>query len=278
MDFLQAAFLGVVQGIAEFLPISSSGHLAIAHKLLNMQDASANLLFDILLHVATLFAIFLVYYKLVIRLVIEFFKLIADLCRGKFKWKTASPERRMVILLLFSLLPMFLILPFKDAIEQTNANLIVVGCFLLLTGFLLFISDRIVKGKRDAGNMTPRNALVIGFAQAFAVFPGLSRSGSTISAGLLSGLSREFAVQFSFIMAMPTILAAAVFEVKDAVEVGFDFDYTYLVGMAAAFFVALGAMRLVKWLVRTDKFGYFAYYCFAVGLFTIGATVFQMVR
>ncbi len=277
MSYLMSAFLGLVQGIAEFLPISSSGHLALMQNLLDVKAAAdGNLFFDVLLHFGTLIAIFIVYWNEIVEMVLEFFRGIAALFsrRGNGMQQT-PPARRMVLLIIISTLPLFVALLFNDYVETLSSNTTFIGCALIATGCLLFFSDRVQKGKKTERSATVLDAVLVGVAQAFAIVPGLSRSGSTISAGLLRGYDRKFAVRYSFILSIPAVLGATILETTDAVKAGIDMTMipVYLVGMVVAAVSGYFAIRLVNLLADKGKFGKFAYYCWAVGLIAVIASL-----
>lgn len=278
MSFWKAIVLGIIQGITEFLPVSSSGHLAIAQYLMGEGTGSSPLLMSILLHFGTLVAVVLCFRKDVWGIIREFFLCIGDLFRGKFHWKNADSYRRMLILLILATLLLFVVLPFKDMAEVLNTNMLAVGIALGVTGILLILSDKKApSSKRTADQAKVTDAVGIGAVQACAaIFPGLSRSGSTISASLFLGLEREYAVSFSFLLSVPAVLGATLLEVKDAVETGVTFDPAYLVGMTVACAVGIGAIKLVQWLVRSDRFGKFCWYCFAVSALAIGMGIAQL--
>ena len=220
MTYLQAIALGLVQGIAEFLPISSSGHLKLFEKLLGLPNLDTEyLLFDVLLHLGTLIAVFVVYHKSIGELLKEALAVVH--LRTYRPGETPNlPLRRMIALLIISLLPLFLILPVKSAVEALGSNFLVIGLMLILTGLALYFCDHVPRGKKTEKEMTLKDAIVMGFAQAIAVMPGLSRSGSTITAGCVMGLNRSYAVEFSFIMSIPTILAAVLLRVGEAFQEG----------------------------------------------------------
>ena len=276
MSFLMAALLGLFQGIAEFLPISSSGHLALLQNFFTMEQEQ-DLLFNVLLHFATLLTVLLVYRKDVWEMILEFFRGIAALFTpaGKRQTETPPPARRMVLLVIVATLPLLAVLPVKSAIEELGNNTIFVGCALLVTGCILFASDRLAEGRKGAHNATVVDALLVGVGQALAVTPGISRSGTTISAGIVRGFERTFAVRFSFIMSLPAVLGATILEVADAVQEGVDFTMLpkYLVGMVIAAVSGYFAIKLVNLLTDKGKFGKFSYYCWVVGVITIIATL-----
>ena len=277
MSLLSAIFLGLVQGITEFLPISSSGHLAIAQQLLNSSvGAEVPGFFDVLLHLGTLFAVFAAYWEDIKDMVVELFCGVRDLARHSTP-TPVPPARRMILLIIVATLPLFVIVPFEDQIDALSGNLYFVAAALIVTGFLLFLSDRVPKGRKTAKNATLKDAIAVGIGQAIATCPGISRSGTTITVGCLVGYERSFAVRFSFLMSIPAILGANILALKDALEAEIvlaDLP-VYLVGVAVAAVSGYACIRLLKMIAAKGKFGAFAYYCWAVGLVTLIATFLQ---
>lgn len=272
MEFLSAAFMGLLQGVTEFLPVSSSGHLSLFQNFFNGQ--APDTLFNVLLHFATLLAVFVYYWHDIVDMIAEFFRGAAALVSRKDGGKSAPPARRLMLMVILATLPLVVVLPFKNKVEALGASTLFIGCALLVTGLLLFASDRLKPGRKNERTMTVVDALLIGCAQALAVVPGLSRSGTTISAGTARGLDRTFAVRFSFLMSLPAVLGATLLEVIDAAQAGVDAALIpqYILGMAVAAVSGYFAIRLVNLLAKKGRFGAFAYYCWAVGLVTIIAT------
>lgn len=269
MDLITAIVLGLVQGIAEFLPISSSGHLAIFQNLLGFKGLSEeDMFFDILLHLATLCAVFVAYWPEIKALVLEFFTMVGvrKLPRGQ---KPDRLSRRMIFFIIIATLPLFVVLPIKDYVEGLKNNTMFIGCALLATGGLLFASDRLNRGNKDLKSASILDAVLVGCAQALATVPGLSRSGTTISAGLSRGFSREFAVKFSFLMSIPAIMGAFILELVDVLQSQVVFDPMYLVGMAVAAISGYLSICLLKFITRRGNFGGFCYYCWGAGLVTL---------
>lgn len=276
MTYLLSILMGIIQGVAEFLPISSSGHLALFQTFFGMENVEEKyMFFTVLLHFGTLISVCVVYWRDIVDMIREFFLGIAALAGRKDTGVTPPPARRMVMLIIIATLPLFVMVLLQDAVNRLFSNSIMVSCALLVTGFILFFSDRLAKGHKTARNATVADALIVGCGQALAVIPGLSRSGTTISVGMLRGFDRSFAVRFSFLLSLPAILGANVLEVKDAVEAGFPVEELpmYLVGVVVAAVVGYFAIRLVKSLADKGKFGKFAYYCWAVGLGSLIAGV-----
>lgn len=271
MTYLQAIILGLVQGIAEFLPISSSGHLKIFEKLLGLPNVETDyIFFDVLLHFGTLVAVLIVYHRVIGRLIREAFTMV-HIRQARPGEEPDGPMRRMIVLLLVSLLPLFVILPIKDHLEKLGSSYLVVGLMLMVTGLALYLCDHFPKGKKTEREMTIWDALIVGIAQACAVMPGLSRSGMTISAGSARGLDRSYAVQFSFLMSIPTILAAVLLQLIDAVKAGIDASLLpkYLVGVVIAAASGVASMRLLQFIARRSRFGGFAYYCWGAGILSM---------
>ena len=270
MTYFSAIFLGLIQGIAEFLPISSSGHLAFFQEVVGILDGEENLFFDVLLHLGTLVAVFVAYWAEIKALVLEFFTMVGmrKLPKGQ---KPDRLSRRMILFIILATLPLFLILPVKDYVEGLYTNAMFIGCAFLVTGLLLFLSDRLSHGNKDIKNATVVDVLLVGVGQALATVPGISRSGTTISAGLSRGFSREFAVKFSFLMSIPAVLGANILSLIDAIGEGIDWGLMpmYLAGVAAAAVSGYLAIRLLKYISQRDSFGGFSYYCWGIGLVTL---------
>ena len=275
MSLFSAILLGLVQGITEFLPISSSGHLAIAEELLSFTGAS-NVpgFFDVLLHLGTLVAVFVAYWGDIKEMVLELFCGVRDL-KNRSTPSPLPPARRLIVLIIVATLPLFVIVPFKDTIEGLAGSLYFVSVALIATGCMLFFSDRVKKGRKTEKTATMKDALIVGLGQAIATCPGISRSGTTITVGCFVGYERSFAVRFSFLMSIPAILGANILSLKDALEAGIIWGDVpvYLVGVAVAALSGSACLRLLKMIAAKGKFGAFAYYCWAVGALTLVMTV-----
>ena len=275
MTILHSVLLGLIQGVAEFLPISSSGHLAIAEHLLGMSGASEiPEFFDVLLHLGTLIAVFAAYWGDIRDMVVEFFGGVRDLARHSTP-TPVPPARRMILLIIVGTLPLFAVLPIKDLVEGLANNMYFVGGALIVTGFLLFASDRVRKGRKTERSATLLDVLLVGVAQAIATCPGISRSGTTITAGCFVGFERKFAVRYSFLMSIPAILGANILALKDALESSIaaaDIP-VYLIGVAVSAVVGYLCIRLLKMIAEKGKFGFFAYYCWAAGALTLILTI-----
>ena len=269
MTYLFSVLMGVLQGVAEFLPISSSGHLALFQHFFGVENyEETQMFFTVLLHLGTLISVCVYYWRDVIDMIREFFLGIRDLTVRRVGGAPPPPTRRLVKMIIVAPLPLFAILPVKGLGEDAMSNVTFVSVALLATGFILFFSDRMARGRKNARNATVADALLVGCAQAVGTLPGISRSGITISAGLLRGFDRTFAVRFSFLMSLPAVLGANILSLKDALEAGVDLEMLpiYLVGMVVSGVVGYFAIRLVNLLADKGKFGNFAYYCWVVGL------------
>ena len=269
MTYLMSVILGFVQGVAEFLPISSSGHLSLLQTWFGMEEPDN--LFNVLLHFATLIAVCVVYWRDIVDMIAEFFRGAASLVSHKGNSGPVPPARRLVLMVILGTLPLVLILPIEDRVEALGASNVFVGIALLVTGTILFVSDRMARGRKNARTATMTDALLVGCAQAVAVIPGLSRSGTTISAGMALGFDRTFAVRYSFLLSLPAVVGATLLKVIDVVKDGIDTALLpkYVVGMVVAGVVGYFSIRLVNLLAQKNKFGKFAYYCWTVGVIAI---------
>ena len=279
MTYFMSILMGIIQGVAEFLPISSSGHLALFQTFFGMENMEEKyMFFTVLLHFGTLISVCMVYWRDIVDMIREFFLGIAALAGRKDTGVAPPPARRMVMLIIIATVPLFVMVFLQDAVCQLFSISIMVSCALLATGFILFFSDRMARGHKTAKNATVADALIVGCGQALAVIPGLSRSGTTISVGMMRGFDRAFAVRFSFLMSLPAVLGANVLEIKDALASNFPIEELpmYLVGVAVSAVVGYFAIRLVKSLSDKGKFGKFAYYCWAVGLGSLVAGIVKM--
>lgn len=275
MSFFTSFLLGLVQGIAEFLPISSSGHLAIAQNLLNIQTEVPEF-FDVLLHLGTLLAVFVAYWSDIKEMVVEFFHGAGDLIHHSTPTPVPS-ARRLILLIIIGTLPLFVILPFHKKVLALSDNMIFIGAALIVTGFLLYASDVIRKGRKNERSASVADVLLVGLGQAVATMPGISRSGMTITMGCFAGFERKFAVRFSFLLSIPAVLGANILSLKDALEAGVNWGEVpiYLVGVITAAVVGYLCIRLLKLIAEKGQFGAFAYYCWAIGLLTLVLNTFK---
>ena len=275
MSYLTAVLLGLVQGVTEFLPVSSSGHLAIAEQLLNLQGASnVPEFFDVLLHLGTLVAVFIAYWDDIRDMIVEFFAGIGDLAHHSTP-NPVPPARRLILLIIVGTLPLFAMVPFRRFFSSLGDNMYFIGGALIFTGILLFVSDRVRHGRKTEKTATLLDALLVGLGQAVALCPGISRSGMTITTGCFAGFERKFAVRFAFLLSIPAVIGANILSLKDAIEAGIDWASVpaYLVGVAVAAVSGYACIRLLRYIAEKGRFGAFAYYCWAVGALTLVLTV-----
>ena len=277
MTLISSILLGILQGVTEFLPVSSSGHLAIAENLLNMTEASEiPQFFDVLLHLGTLIAVFIAYREDILEMIQEFILGISDIAHGSTP-VPVPPARRLIILIIAGTLPLFAVLPIKDRVESLGDNMYFVAGALLVTGILLYASDRVGKGRKTEKSAPIIRALLVGVGQAIATCPGISRSGTTITAGCFAGYDRRFAVRFSFLLSIPAILGANILSLKDAIEAGIIWAEVplYLAGVVTAAAVGYLCLWLLRYIAERGKFGFFAYYCWLAGAATLALTLIQ---
>lgn len=271
MNIWQSLFLGFVQGVAEFLPISSSGHLAIFQNLFHFDGiGEGDMFFEVLLHLATLLSVLIVYWKDIVCIVREF--LIMTKVRKIPEDQTCDTDsRRFIWFIIVGTLPLLVSVFFKDLVEGLMNNMFFIAAALVVTGTLLYLSDKYGNGTKQVKNATIFDALFVGLGQMIAVVPGLSRSGTTIAAGLYRGFDRSFAVKFSFLLSIPAILGANILEIIDAVSVGINWSMMpiYLAGMVTAALFGYLSIRLLNRIASSKSFGGFSYYCWGAGLVTL---------
>ena len=269
MTYLSSFLLGLVQGLAEFLPISSSGHLSIAQNLLGLNTEIPEF-FDVLLHLGTLVAVFVAYWRDICDMVVELIRGVGDLVHGTTP-RQVPPARRLILLIIVGTLPLFILLPIHKQVQALSNNMVFIGAALVVTGFLLFACDLVRKGKKTERTATIADVLVVGLGQAIATMPGISRSGMTITTGCFMGFERKFAVRFSFLLSIPAVLGANILSLKDALDTGIIWAEVpmYVVGVITAAVVGYACIRLLRLVAEKGRFGAFAYYCWAVGLLTL---------
>ncbi|MDR2570919.1 MAG: undecaprenyl-diphosphate phosphatase [Oscillospiraceae bacterium] len=279
MSVIVSLFLGLVQGIAEFLPISSSGHLSILQNLFNMNYSEENhLLFDVLLHLGTLVSICAVYIKEIREMIsdgIEYLRFKSD--SNADEPVVLKPPGRALLFVIIGTLPLGLVL-FLPGVSRLFFNTFFIGFALIMTGCILFVaSNHIKEGNKTDKTMTMTDALIIGLAQFVAVLPGLSRSGTTIAVGLARGLTGAFAVRFSLLLSIPAVIGATLVALYRSFSGGADFTLlpTYIAGFVVAAGVGYFAIQLLRRLMTKGRFGSFAYYCWGIGFITIIWSVFS---
>lgn len=267
MTYFEAVILGLVQGLAEFLPISSSGHLALLQQFFGI-DESKVLLFAVLLHVGTLISVFAVYWKDIWELIVELFLTIKDLCTGKGLRLAERPVRKLGVLIIIATIPTGLIgILGGDFFDTLYNSVIPIGIGLILTGFLLVFAEKMGSSNRGLEQMNFRNAFFIGLVQGIAICPGISRSGSTLFGSLICNLDRKFAVKFVFLISIPAILGSAILEAPAALEAGLEMEQLgpILVGMVVAAVSGLIAIKSMIKIVSNKKLSYFSYYVWIAG-------------
>lgn len=283
MSIFKAIILGFIQGVTEFLPISSSGHLSLFQHFLGV-GGEGSLLFSVLLHLGTLIAVFIVFYKTIFELVIEAIELIKDIFTGKFKFKTLKGKKKMLVMFIFSCIPLlFLLIPVGNDMKlmdylagfSEDDSILLEGFCFLFTGLLLLTSTYISKKKTLTREVNTLDAFAIGIAQVFAAgFPGISRSGSTISTGMICGVSKSNMVEYSFILGIPAILVANIVEFKDAVESGAQLELLpTIIGVIIAAVIGVLCIKLLQWILKKDIWKYFGYYCLVIGFVTIFCSI-----
>lgn len=264
MTTLDAIILGLIQGLTEFLPVSSSGHLTLGKALLGITEKG--ILFEVVVHLGTLLAVATAFWPDIVWLVRGIFALLPGRPSGGAATES-SDSAALTYLgnLVLATIPAVLVgLLFKAEIEQAFGSPLLASMLLLVTGGILLLSRL---GRRSQGGINAKRSLLIGVSQALAILPGISRSGTTISTGMLVGVEREEAARFSFLMAVPAIAGAFVLQLKDLLDAppGHAYIFALFVGFVVAYASGLLAIKLLMRVVRRGRFDYFAWYCFAVG-------------
>ena len=274
MDWLQALIMGIFQGLTEYLPVSSSGHLALAAELLSVEDPDKIMTFTIAVHVATVLSTLVILWKEVTWIFKGLFKTGNSIVPSSYGIRSLNEEQNYALLIIVSMIPVGIVgLCFKDQVEAYFSSLMVVGVCLCITALLLSFS--FFAKPRTKEHISYVDAFIIGIAQACAVLPGLSRSGSTIGTGLILGNKKENLAQFSFLMVIPPILGQALLDVKDMIEEGVEAAMAgisvsaLVVGFVAAFITGCLACKWMINIVKKGKLIYFAIYCAIVGVATI---------
>ncbi len=291
MEYLKAVILGILQGLTEFLPISSSGHLSIAQHFMGI-SGEGSLALTVFLHIGTLVAVIAVYYKTFWKLLKEIWYTLVDLFTGKlFKKNPVSYDRHMLYMMILSCVPLlFLFIPIgggrniKDLAEQLSGDndIIVEGICFAITAILLFTGTYASRHRKDIRPVAgAKDAWWVGVAQFLAAtFPGISRSGSTISTGMLLGVEKNYMVEYSFVLGTPAVLAASIMEIKDAVGGAATGLQTgpILIGIITAAIFGVLAIKLLQWLVNKDKFQFFGYYCAILSVVVLALGIWEKVH
>ena len=271
MTVWNAILIGLVQGLTEFLPISTSGHLSVLSNLFKLSNLTTeHALFMAFIRLAAIAALCLVYWP---ELTAMYYELISFANLGPYAGikKERYPAARVGILLVVATLPLLLILPIRQMMQVLYERNVYIGIALILTGCMLYVSDRMIPGKKTEASMTISDALIIGLCQCMAMFPGLSRVGVVIIAGLAVGLKRHVAVRFAFLLSLPALLGSFILSIGTSVRNGVDWSFApaYLVGTVAALLASLAAVYLMRAISKNGKLGGFAYYCWIVGVLSI---------
>lgn len=249
MTYLHAVILGLAQGLAEFLPISSSGHLALLQYFFGISGDNV-LSFTVLMHLGTLLSVFIIYWKDITALVVELCATVRDLCTGRGLRINANPTRRLGFMIIVATIPTAIIgLLFEDFFESLYSSIASIAMGLIFTGIILMVAERMGRQNRDIMTMKFRHAVFVGIMQGIAICPGVSRSGSTLFGSLLSGLEREYAVKFAFLISIPSILGSVILEAPDAFSQGMD---PAIVGpvIAGVVVAALSGIFAIKAMIR----------------------------
>ena len=276
MSVIEAILQALIQGFTEFLPVSSSGHLSLFQHFTGI-DGEGGVMMTLILHLGTLLAVFVVFRQTIWNLIKEFFHMIKDIFTGKFKIKEMNPDRRFIIMIIVSILPLFAFYVFKDFFTSLSSDedIIVEGCAFIYTSILLFFADKCVSGHKSSGEVNFASALTIGIFQGIALVPGISRSGSTISSALFCGLKRDSAVEYSFILGIPVIAAGTLLSIKD---IGADAIaeiqiLPLVIGFIVSAIAGVLAIKLIKWLVVKNRFKIFSFYTLILGVATISVGI-----
>ncbi|MGI6715831.1 MAG: undecaprenyl-diphosphate phosphatase [Eubacteriales bacterium] len=275
MSFIKGVLYGILQGITEFLPVSSSGHLSLMANFFGLDDMEGmNLTFAVFLHLGTLAAVIIVYYKDVLDMIKGFFTLVAKLFTGRIKGGLSKAEK-LFLIVLAATLPLGLAILFDDKVEFISSVSWAVGVLLIINGLILYFADKISKTGLTLENSTPKHSFVVGLVQLAAVFPGISRSGSTIAGGRLMGYNKEDAVKLSFLMSIPAIAGANVlelFQLKDNPLPKGSLP-ALAGGVAAAVISGLLAIKLLQYMAKNKKLSAFSLYCIIIGIAAIIADI-----
>ncbi|MEW8973461.1 MAG: undecaprenyl-diphosphate phosphatase [Tissierellaceae bacterium] len=269
MSLIEAIVLGVFQGIAEFLPISSSGHLVLLQNLFNITEG--NLFFAEMLHFGTLISIIVVYFSDILNIVVDMLKLLGNLIRRK-KITRLSDYQKLGLLIIVGSIPTAIIgLSLEDFFESLYTSILPIGIAFIVTGFLLWIAEKKTFQNKNIKNMTFLDSIFIGTFQGIAIVPGISRSGSTIVAGLFRGLDKSFATEYSFLLALPATFGAFLLGIRDVVKggSGVSIDLPLIIGVALSTIVGIISIKLLMKLIKRNKLYYFSYYLWILGALTI---------
>lgn len=275
MTLVQAIILGIFQGVAEFLPISSSGHLVVLQQFFGIKEG--NLFFTEMLHFGTLISIVIVYFNDIIKIIVEFFNMLRISIKNK-KFKINNGYQKLGLLIIMGSIPTAIIgLLFEDFFEKLySSSLLPIGIAFLVTGTLLWVANNNPYENKNVKNMSFLDSIIIGIFQGIAIIPGISRSGSTIVAGLFRGLDRSLATEFSFLLALPATFGAGLLGIIQVVKTGNEVAFTtpLLMGVILSAIVGVLSIKILIKVLKKDKLYYFSYYLWIVGLITIISSFF----
>ena len=278
MTLGSAILLGFIQGVAEFLPISSSGHLSVLQNIFHIQTAeNGHMFFDVLLHLGTLFAVIAAYWSDVKSIVSDTLGFIRSFRLPEYP--NSKPRRypgaRLLLMMFFATLPLIVVLPINDLVESLYYKTWFIGIAFIITGCILYVSDRMPKGRKNSRTMTVLDAVIIGICQCVATIPGISRSGTTLTAGVSRGLDRDFAMKFSLLLSIPAVLGANILSLfKSLSTLNTAYIGEYLAGMLTAAVSGYFSIILLRMLIRSGKYGRFSLYMWCMGVFTLIASLF----
>ncbi|MDY0151599.1 MAG: undecaprenyl-diphosphate phosphatase [Candidatus Cloacimonas sp.] len=271
MNFIQAVILGILQGLTEFIPVSSSGHLVLTQHFFDLGE-SQNILFELFLHLGTLFAVFVFFHKTLWDLVVSVFS-----WGNTVKRETHRENRNLILYLIIATIATGVVYGlFGKLFKNVYDMPIVVAFLLLVTGCLVFVSDYFKERGIPASNMGFMRSIIIGLAQGIAILPGISRSGATISASLATGVKRKDAARFSFLLSIPAILGANASEIKAFAHLDKSQIISYLGGMVSSFIVGLLVIAFLIRLIEMGRLKYFAYYCWFIGFLCLTLLAFGL--
>jgi undecaprenyl-diphosphatase len=266
LDIVTAAFLGLLQGLTEWFPVSSSGHLVLAQTFLGIGGGDEAVFFDVILHVASMLVVIIIFRTDILKILTSFIGIFTEMKKGQ-KFKNTlkeDPYKRFALLIFVATIPTVIIgYVFQKWFESFFAEPLVVAIALAFTGAVLIMTWGL-NGRKTIEDMDSKDALFVGTIQGIAIIPGVSRSGSTISTGMILGIDRNTAARFSFILAIPAILGALVLEIGKAPHVGFALILPFAIGFVVAFVVGYATLKAVMYIIKKQSFHMFAFYCWGL--------------
>jgi undecaprenyl-diphosphatase len=269
MNIFQAIILGIVQGLTEFLPVSSSGHLVLLQQLFGLKEAE--LFFDISVHMGTLVAVFIFFRKDIYDVILSVLRYVKMIFKtGSFSTGNEDPDLRLALLIITGSIPTALIgLLFHKIADRLFSSALIAGLMLILTGIVLFLTRFVKTPEKDISMFSIRDSFIIGISQGLAIMPGLSRSGTTIATGLFMGLKHETAARYSFLLSIPAILGASLLSFADLAEKAPVSVGISATGAFAAFVTGYFALSFLFYIVRRGRLHYFSPYCVIIGIFSL---------